>query len=74
MIYDITFSMLDSSSTFYYDEKYNDVSKSTVLEFRIKHLSKETSLCSRLTWNFVSRGENIRAGIIPNGKCRPKIN
>ena len=51
--------MLGSPYNLYYDDMENSVSKSTVLETRIKHLMKETSLDSWATRNLVRRGQNI---------------
>ena len=44
MINTINYSMLESPYTSDYDEMDNGVSKSTLLEPKIKHLTKETSI------------------------------
>ena len=49
-------SMLESPSTSDYDDMDNNVYKSTVLEPTIKHLIKETSLCSQASHNLIRRG------------------
>ena len=53
--------MLESPSTYDYNEMENGVSKSKVLEPTIKHLMKETSLGSQASRNLVRREQNIRA-------------
>ena len=61
MINVFTCSILDSPSTYHYDDMDNGIYKSIVLEYTIKHLMKETSLGRRAAHNLVSRGQNIRA-------------
>ena len=63
MIHAITSSMLDSPSTFNYDDMDNGVSKSTVLEPTTKHLMKKTSLGRSPAHTLVRRGQSIRAEI-----------
>ena len=62
MINEITCSILEYTHTTYYDEMYNSVSKSTVLEPTIKQLMKETIFCPRAEHNLIRRGKNIREG------------
>ena len=57
----ITCSMLESPYTSDYDDMDNGISKLTVLEPTIKHLTKKTSLGLRAARNLVRRGQNIRA-------------
>ena len=59
MINAIFWSILESPPTSDYDDMDNSVYKSTVLEPTIKHLIKETSLCSQALRNLVKRGQNI---------------
>ena len=66
--------MLESPSTYYYDEMDNDVSKSTVLEPTIKHLMKETILGHWSACNLVSIGGIYKTRNIPNSKTIPEIN
>ena len=61
MINATTCSILESPSTYDYDEMYNGVYKSTVLEPTIKRLVKETSHGRRAARNLVSRVQNIGA-------------
>ena len=61
MVTDITCSMLESPSTYDYNEINTGVYKSTRLEPTIKHLMKETRLFCRAARNLVSMGHNIRA-------------
>ena len=66
--------MLKSISTFHYDEINNDVSKSKILSFTIKHLTKEKSLGSITKQNLIRRGESIRAEISLIGESYPESN
>ena len=63
MINAIGCSILGSPSTTYYDEMYNGVYKSTVLESTVKHLMKETIVGCMAVRNLVRIGGNIRAEI-----------
>ena len=73
MITAITWSILESPSTSDYDEMENGVSKSTMLEPTIKHLTKETSLGSSAAHNLVVREKNKSINI-PNNKSHHKRN
>ena len=63
MINVINCSMMESKSTYDFDERDNGDYKSTVLERTIKHSIKETSLGCRAAHNLVTRGQNIRVEI-----------
>ena len=55
--------MLESPYNSGYDEMYNGVYNSILLELTIKHLMKETSLCRRVALNLVRRRQKINADI-----------
>ena len=61
MINIITCSMLDPPSNSDHNYMDNGVSKSTFLEFTIKHLMEETSLWPRAARNLASRGKFMRS-------------
>ena len=73
MINTITWLIMDSLSTSKYDDMYNGVSKSTVLEPTIKHLMKEKIIGSSATRLFKEE-DKYRSINITNRTFYPEIN
>ena len=74
MINEINCLMLESVSTYYYDDMDNGVSKSIALEPTIKHSMKETSLGCGVEHLSGNDRKKYRSRNIPNGKSYPEIN